>query len=299
MEVTSRQYQSSDYEKIIKFLRDVLLSESHKTCWLPQKWEYAEYLVNPLHLDRGEQTERWHNKIRIWEQGGKIVAVCHNESNSSAFFEIKKGHESLYPEMLDWAEDNIAKELSVFAMDSLPYQKEELLKRGYGIVEEPTYQNVQYTKDNDYVPILPDGLEFVDANDISDVSIRQMAVHRGFHPEDKEVNPEYMNSFKIMESAPMFKKEFELMIKKENTCIAFTVAWVDQESNTALIEPMSVWPEYQGKGLGRQLVLEALRRLKATGINTIYVESYNDDRKAFYNKCGFSTYDKVVMYKKI
>jgi len=296
--IISRSYQNSDYEKIIKFLRSVLLTESKRTCWLPQKWEYAEYLVNPLNLDIGKQVESWHSKIQIWEQGGEIVAICHNESDTSAFFEIKKGYENLYPEMLDWTEQNIAKELNVFAMDSLPYQQEELLRRGYKIVEEPTYQNVQCTKDNDYMPVLLDGLEFVDANDVSDFSIRQMAVHRGFHPEDKEINPQYINSFKAMESAPMFRKGFEVMIKDSEICIAFTVAWIDQESNTALIEPMSVWPEYQGKGLGKQLVLEVLRRLKSAGINTVYVESYNDNRKAFYNKCGFSTYDKVLMYKK-
>ena len=297
MNITQISYTPDLYDKMIDFLRNVLMTEKLRTCWLPQKWEYTEFLVNPLNVD-WNKFENWHNKIRIWKENKSIVAICHNESDNSAFFEIKSGYEKLYPEMLDWAEQNIAKELTVFAMNNLAYQSEMLLHRGYEIVEEPTYQNMQNTKDHHYNPTLPDGFEFVDANDIENVEVRQMAVHRGFHPEDKQINPTYVAPFIKMETAPMFRKNFEIMIKKDDACIALTVAWIDKESNTALIEPMSVWPEYQGQGLGKQLMLETLRRLKSAGINTVYVESYNDDRKSFYNKCGFETYDKVLMYKR-
>lgn len=296
--IISRLYQQTDYQKIIDFLREILLIEDKRTCWLPQKWEYSEYLVNQLNLDLCNEAKSWHSKIRIWEENDKIVAICHNEADTSAFFEIREGYEYLFKDMLEWAEKNIAQELYVFTFNSLEYQQKSLIERGYKLVEEPTYQNVQFTIDNEYSPILPDGFNFVDANDIKDINIRQMAVHRGFHPEDIKSNKKYINSFKNMELAPMFRPELEIMVKKEEICIAMIVAWIDEETNTALIEPMSVHPEYQNKGIGKQLVLEALRRLKNKKINTVYVESYNDNRKTFYNKCGFTTYDKVLMYKK-
>lgn len=294
--ITNRNYKD-DYLKIMDFLREMHKLNDNQNCWLPQKWEYTENFIDKLNIERGGKG--WYPYIHIWEEDGKIVAVCHNESDKTAFMEIRSGYERLYDEMLDWAEKNIGnysfgkdenKKLNVHSLQSMDYRNNELQRRGYKRDLECCYQNYQLTSENTYNPKLPDGYEFVDKRDVHDPRARQFAVHKGFHPQDEfpEKCPE---SFIDMEKAPLFRDDLELMVKYNDQYIALCVIWVDQDTNTALFEPVSTHPEHQGKGIGKQMIIEGLRRLKEMGVNKVYVESYNDSRKEFYNKCGFTTYD--------
>jgi GNAT superfamily N-acetyltransferase len=295
--IDNREY-SNDYNKIMEFLREILLTENKRTCWLPQKWEYTEYFVNHLSIERGG--EDWHKYIRIWEEDEQIVAVCHNESDKTVFTEIRNGYEFLYPEMLDWAEENILKyksqnndnTISVNSLESLKYQQLELEKRGYKKADEACYQNMQITVGNEYNPSLPEGYVFVDGTQIADPAERQYAIHIGFHPDDRAKPIKAPESFLKMETAPLFRLDLNVMTQyMDGTITSACEIWVDPKTNTALFEPVATHPDHQRKGLGRQMLIEGLRRLKNIGIRTVYVESFNKDRQSFYNSAGFITYD--------
>ena len=292
--ITSRSY-SDDYENIVRFLEEAYKENNNQDCWLPQKWEYTEYLVDKLHRER-DNTPCWHNNIRIWEENNAIIAVAHTESDDSIFIEIKKGYENLYPKILDWCEENISNDcqVSVFTLESMKYREEELKRRGYKkeieISEDKDkgqYQNCQCLNSKTYETTLPYGFEIVCHYDVKDDYVRQYAVHKGFHPNDEFPAPDaYVIPFLSMEKAPMFDGNLELMIKdiSENKYVGMVVFWYNKETNTAMLEPMSIHPEYHGKGLGYGLIMEGLRRLKKMGVNKVYVESFNSNRKAFYNK---------------
>ena len=203
------------------------------------------------------------------------MRVFRPEEGNEGFFEIAQGYEFLYLEMLNWAEANI-KDLIPFAYSSLKYQVEELVKRGYSKTEEATFQNVidlnkLLIPENNIV-----GLTFVDKNEVGNLIDRQFAVHKGFHNEDAAAPKKDIEAFSIMESAPMFKNDLEIIAKYDNKLIGLLVVWIDDVTRQALIEPASIHPEYQRKGIGKQLVLEALRRIKNYGINIVYVESYGE-----------------------
>ena len=65
-----------------------------------------------------------------------------------------------------------------------------------------------------------------------------------------------------------------------------------------MFEPVCTRKAYRKKGLGKAMIIEGLRRLKAMGAKKAYVESYGEDRKSFYNKAGFITYDGDYAYRK-
>ena len=72
--------------------------------------------------------------------------------------------------------------------------------------------------------------------------------------------------------------------------INFTVRQtVLHRSPSAMIDELVVTQEYQGKGIGKQLVLAAIDECRQLGYCEVEVstEKTNDKARKFYKKCGF------------
>ena len=72
--------------------------------------------------------------------------------------------------------------------------------------------------------------------------------------------------------------------------IHFTIRQtVLHRSPSAMIDELVVTAEYQGKGIGRQLVLAAIERCRQLGCCEVEVSTEQPNLKArrFYRKCGF------------
>ena len=284
------------------FLREMYLQTGTQYCWLPQRWEYAEHFVRHLNIERGE--DDWQKTIAIWEKDGQIVAVCHREEGYNSYLQIRPGHEKLAGEMLEFAEENIAsmnpegkKVLVVWSTESKSYLNEILTTRGYNRGEDGSYYNCQEFN-RDYTAVLPGGYSFTDATGVKDALARYRVVNRAFNPEAEipQVLPE---SFLKMEQAPLFRPDLEILVKRDDvTLVSFCVVWYDELTGTGVFEPVGTHPEYQRLGLGRAMLIEGLRRLKAVGAERAYVESYGDNRRAFYNSAGFETFDKDWFWRK-
>jgi GNAT superfamily N-acetyltransferase len=73
--------------------------------------------------------------------------------------------------------------------------------------------------------------------------------------------------------------------------INFTVRQtILHRSPSALIDELVVAKEYQGKGVGKQLVLAAIKKCKQLGCFEVEVSTEKTNVKAgkFYKKCGFN-----------
>lgn len=53
-------------------------------------------------------------------------------------------------------------------------------------------------------------------------------------------------------------------------------------SHTAMIEPLGTLLAYHGKGIGKALLTEGLHRLKKAGFEDVFVESYGEGRREYY-----------------
>jgi GNAT superfamily N-acetyltransferase len=287
---------SDDYNYIMEFLREMYVQTGTQHCWLPQRWEYAEHFVKYLNIERGGND--WQKSIAIWEQDGRIIGICNGEEGSDAFLQVRPGYETLTDEMLDFAEANIAflnlegkKVLHVWSTESNLYFNERLTYRGYTHGEDGSYYNCQQL-DKDYIPVLPEGYAFADATEVKNTLARYRVVNRAFNPEVEipQVVPE---SFLRMEKSPLFRPDLEIMVKNEDgTLVSFCVVWYDERTSTGMFEPVGTHPDFLRRGLGRAMLIEGLRRLKDIGAKHAYVDSYGDDRRAFYNSAGFITFDK-------
>lgn len=68
--------------------------------------------------------------------------------------------------------------------------------------------------------------------------------------------------------------------------ILFTKARIENSQRkiaAAILAPLSVRPEFQGQGVGRQLISEGLSQLRATACDLVFVLGYPD----YYQRHGF------------
>ena len=63
---------------------------------------------------------------------------------------------------------------------------------------------------------------------------------------------------------------------------AFCTVWFDDVTRTGEFEPVGVAPEYQGRGLGKAIMCEGLRRLKRLGAADATVAGYSEAANALY-----------------
>ena len=80
--------------------------------------------------------------------------------------------------------------------------------------------------------------------------------------------------------------------------IHFTIRQtVLHRSPSAMIDELVVAKEYQGKGVGKQLVLAAMEQCKQIGCCEVEVstEKTNDKARKFYKRCGFE--EKGILFE--
>lgn len=165
------------------------------------------------------------------------------------------------------------------------------------VLEEYLFHYYYIDLSRDFNPKLPKEYKFVDGIDITNQSSRSLCCHLGFHPDD-EPNTQPSTGFN-MENAPMFNPKLEIMTQdKDGSLSSFCVVWYDEKLKIGMFEPVCTRVNYRKKGLGKQMIIEGLRRLKESGAEKAYVESFGENRRRFYNKVGFITYDKDYPWRK-
>ncbi len=302
--VTTRMYKNQDYEKILAFLTEMYAINKNQHCWLPSRWEYAEHLVNPLYMERGYSS--WEKFIKIWEDHEQIIGISHPEDTHNAFIQVRPGYRYLELEMIEWAEFNIAKTVNagkmkkivIWVNDSDTYRKDLLKERGYKKGEECNYLNVQ-NLDKEFQPQVPDGYCIRSMIEDIDLVKRFNVIHKAFHPNE-DYKCKVSNSFLQMINAPMYRPDLDIVVEyKDGSLVSSCTIWFDKQNNIGMFEPVGTHPDHQGKGLGREILLEGLKRLKKIGAQKAYVESFGDRRYSFYKSVGFQAYDKDYPWEKV
>lgn len=74
--------------------------------------------------------------------------------------------------------------------------------------------------------------------------------------------------------------------------VAYYGLWYSPKTDYVYIEPVCTIPEYRNKGLGKAVVLEALKRGRSLGANKAYVISDNH----FYTSLGFQQHSHYTFY---
>lgn len=300
-----KKYNEKEFERVKKFLTECYLENNNMTCWLPARFEDLIYRIDTLYaIERGKQANC--DYIYIWEDNKKIVGTVFPDGDSCNTC-IKQGYEYIFPKMIDVAEEKLISlfnkkengkvDFLVISHDSLEYQAQELLKRGYKKDKDKDYDNRQNPLENTENIKLRNGFKQVYGENL-DENKKWKACHFGFHSEydnnDLESPYNGMDSYNSRKLAPMYKDSFEsLVITDDGDICSYSFCYVDKITKTAFIEPVSTREKYRRMGIGKAMLQGIINRLKEEKIEMCYVNSYAEHRRKFYNSAGFKTIDEI------
>lgn len=181
--------------------------------------------------------------------------------------------------------------------------RDTLLCAGYTRYPEEDYDNYVYPQETDVTVALPKGFRLLYGEDFPNEEKKWGALHLGFHPDHEDTD--YQNSmhpYLARKNSSLYRDSFECLVVDETVCqgnevCAYCFVYVDRNTKTALVEPVSTRQRYQRRGIGSAMMHGVMRRCKALGVEKCYVNSFGWRRK-FYNAAGFSTEDTIGFWYK-
>lgn len=312
-----------DYDPNRDFIRirDFLV-RTHKAFDLPvnwgiERWNYARYFVAPMLGSWGDETQSaedsleairmWEDFVGVWENdSGEIAGVAcieHPDTEHGGYGEIflqrHPEHLDLLDEMLAYSEVKFVnpktKLVHTWICDGDSPLTEAVKKRGYAKDDNKSYAGQELEINTLPGPNLPDGFEILTMADECDVERRRETFGRAFdHPEPKEWPSRF--AYEELMRAPDYRPEQDLFIKAEDgTYASCCIMWYDAHNRIGHMEPVGTHPDYRGLGLGREIVYEALRRMKALGATTSPMDGGNEP---FYEAIGFKTVRRWTRWEK-
>ena len=300
----------TDLKKLENYLRNEYIENKNMTSWLPERLHDLIYRMDIQYTDAGNPKSS--DYIFLLEENSEIIG-CILPDGDAIYISIKKSYEDLYKLMVKYAEEKCKPlfkkeedgsiDFLVIANDNLKYRKEYLEKNGYTRQLEEDYDNYVYPQKINVSIDLPDGFKLVYGDEYTNEDNKWSACNLGFHPDLE--NPNYRNDMKAYNSrkkSSMYKDSFECLIIDENATeindvCSYSFVYVDKNSKTAFIEPVSTREKYRHKGIGTAMMHEVMLKCKELGVEKCYVNSY-DWRRKFYNAAGFITEDTIGFYHK-
>lgn len=302
--------KENDYERVVKFLTNCYKENQNMLCWLPERFDDLIFRIDTLyHDERG--LERSQDYIYIFEENDEIVGLILPDGDSFNSC-IKNGYENIFEKMIELSEkellplfkkdENGKVDFLVISHDSLKYQTDELLKRGYTKDAAEDYDNVQHPLETNYQITLPNGFKQVYGEDL-DENMKAKACHYGFHPVDDDgilTGPfrEGALAYQGRKQSRYFDDSFEsLIVTNDGDICTYCFCYVNKDTSTAFIEPVCTREKYRHKGFAKQMLYGVINRLKQMNIKNAYINSY-DWRKKVYNSAGFETEDSIGFWHK-
>jgi len=283
-----RPYTSpDDYKRVDQFLKDLHQTGNADGNWLEPAWEYMHHhpALEESSLER----------IGIWENEGKIVAVTHYESSlGEAFFQFHPAYRHLRQEMLEYAEENLSghsekdgrKLLSAYIND---YDEEFISlaqSRGYEKDEKSARPLYKFVIPNPFPIItLPEGFHLTSLAEDCDWRKVNRVIWRGFnHEGEPPESAEDLESRQKMFETPSARHDLKIAIRTPKGDFAsFCGIFYEPSHCFAYVEPVATDPDFRRLGLGKAAVLEGIRRSSELGATVAYVGS----DQAFYQALGF------------
>ncbi|MEZ4517179.1 MAG: GNAT family N-acetyltransferase [Chloroflexota bacterium] len=283
--VTQRTYiRETDFEAVSRLLVRHYRPKNHDGNWQQPAWEYMHF-----HPNFQPDTE---DRIGIWEANGEIVGVAHHEwALGEAFFQFHPGYTWLKPEMLAYAEANLAREtesgdreLQVFINDFDTNFEAITLERGYRISDYYRRPISRFWIPDPFPPIkLPAGFRVKSLADEFSLEKMHRVLWRGFnHAGDPP--PEGVVWREIMTAGPNFRPDLTMVVEgPDGRFVSFCGLWYEPVNRYAYVEPMATDPDFRRMGLGKAAMMEGIRRCAAEGATVAYVGS----DQPYYLATGF------------
>lgn len=168
------------------------------------------------------------------------------------------------------------------------------LLRDNGFAPDPAHSGELTRRSLDDLPdaTLPDGFRFSGVDDA--LLAERVEAHRAaFAPSAVEIS-----GYRRLRRTPPYRADLDrAVIAPDGRVAAGCIAWYDERSGWGLLEPVGTRPEFQRRGLGRALCLDALHHLREAGAHSAQVGCESGGPGcATYHAIGFETVRRLHLY---
>ncbi len=138
---------------------------------------------------------------------------------------------------------------------------------------------------------LPEGYVLRSMAQENDIELRREVFGRAFNHSDPSEWPSAF-SYEELQKAPDYRKDLDLyIVGPDGKYVSCCIVWYDEQNKLGVFEPVGTHPEFRRRGLGREVVLEGIRRVANLGAEKVCVGS----GQRFYEAIGFKR--KYVSYR--
>jgi ribosomal protein S18 acetylase RimI-like enzyme len=210
--------------------------------------------------------------------------------------------------MLIVAEEHLAvskpevKQRLIVVADQFDRMRQDvLLQRGYRKFNHPKAQEHRRRRMLD-APIPPVRLEPGYAvrplreDEIASRGLAAWKTTRSDEPDNDFVGWKWLLN---VHQAPLYRRDLDIVaIAPDGEVASFCTLWFDDVTRSGYFEPVGTAQEHQRRGLGKAVMSEALRRVRAMGATMAFVSSYTSPAHELYTSLGFLEYDLAEPWEK-
>jgi GNAT superfamily N-acetyltransferase len=289
MKIDFRRFDTSYYNRVCDFLIELSKNDRRHINWNWARWEWMFF-----HPDFNIELI---NRIGLWFCDEELVGMAtYDHYLGEAFFATKPGFEELEKDILEYSIATFSDENGLgIAVNDTDIRALNLLRSNGFLKNEQTENVLELTLENACLDfITPKDIVLKNLDIKNDLYKHHNVLWKGFdHEGHLPVDEATMNRQKIMLSASNLNPFLHIAAENINgEYVAYCGLWYNQKTDYAYVEPVCAIPEYRNKGVGKVVVIEALKNCCALGAKKAYVISNNP----FYNSLGFHQHSHYTFY---
>jgi mycothiol synthase len=246
-------------------------------------------------------------EVRLWEEGGELVGFALLEEPDGVVMQVHprlRGSGPLEREMLEWAARQTREVYGGRAGDELwtrvaeddPRPDTLLARLGFGWDPDHALKMVRTLDGSLHGHALPYGWTVREVGGEGEWEER-VEVHRQvWHPSRVT-----LEAYRRLRAAPGYDPRLDLVVvAPDGSFGSYCICWFDPQSRTGLFEPLGTRQAHRGKGLGKAVMHEGLRRLRGLGARTALVTAIHDNvaARSLYESVGFESVNRERLYGK-
>jgi len=174
-------------------------------------------------------------------------------------------------------------------------------KSGFNLKAKEYFMDVQFAKLNELNYSLPNGIEVVSMADVSNDELMDIVLETFRRGSDKWVismteSQQVGSAEAWLKRDKTFDSDASIVFMDEGKVVGYNVMRL--EDNSVEVGPIGVLPSHRGKGLGRALLLESVRRLRSKEPESVWLTVSTDNAPAFklYSSLGFENKYQILIY---
>ncbi len=301
----SEQFRSRPFNASadLQSLLDLVIAANGDTRQ-PGQWHVGDVLWQMFRSDTFDPTAN----IRLWEDDAGLMGFAWRDAEASAVLQLhpRASDDALEEAMLTWSAATWSApsnggDAHIFATYALETDTRRIaLLHRHGFVR--TERHLLRVMHRDLATPIPDsplppGVIIRHLTDAADFGER-VALHCDVWTNSKVT----LDSYRRMRQIAGYHADLDIVaVMPDGAFASYCVCWLDPVNRTGEFEPVGTRAAYRRQGIGKAVVYEGLRRLKARGARTaiVYSTGGNDASRALYLSAGFRVVNHEYAFERV